>query len=127
MFTINDDNSIYATRGDVVFFGVTAEDNGSPYVFNSGDVLRMKIYGRKDAETVYLEKDFLVTEDGENVEVYLDQEDTKLGDVISKPTDYWYEICLNPDTQPQTIIGYGDDGAAVFRLFPEGADKEAFE
>ena len=106
-----------------MFFGVTAEDNGSPYVFNSGDVLRMKIYGRKDAETVYLEKDFLVTEDGENVEVYLDQEDTKLGDVISKPTDYWYEICLNPDTQPQTNIGYGDDRAAVSRLFPEGADK----
>ena len=28
------------------------------------------------------------------------------------------------DTQPQTIIGYDEDGAKVFRLFPEGADAE---
>lgn len=122
MFTINEDNSIYATRGDVVFFGVTAEDDGTPYVFQAGDVLRMKIYGRKDAEMVYLQKDFLVNAETECVEVFLEKEETKLGDVISKPEEYWYEICLNPDTQPQTIIGYGDEGAAVFRLLPEGAD-----
>lgn len=127
MFIVNDDNSIYATRGDIVFFSVSAEDDGVPYYFEPGDVLRIKIYGRKDAGTVVLQKDFPVLANVEEVEIYLTEEDTKIGDVISKPKDYWYEVELNPESAPQTIIGYGEDGATVFRLFPEGDDVEADE
>ena len=122
MFTINDDNSIYVTRGDVLFFCVTAEDNGTPFKFQAGDVLRIKVYGKKDAENVVLQKDFPVTETTEKKWIYLTEEDTKISETISKPKDYWYEVELNPDTNPQTIIGYNEDGAALFRLFPEGED-----
>ena len=38
MFTINDDLSIYVTRGDRLFFTVTAVDDGKPYVFQPGDI-----------------------------------------------------------------------------------------
>ena len=120
MFVINDDLSIYATRGDIVFFAVSAKENGVAYKFQAGDVLRMVIYGRKDAENVVLEKSFDVTEETSEVSIFLTGDDTRIGEVISKPTDYWYEIELNPMTNPQTIIGYDDDGAKVFRLFPEG-------
>lgn len=125
MYTINDDNSIYVTRGDIVSFGVTATDiegEEVPHHFEPGDILRIKVFGKKDAETVYLEKDFPVLENCERVEIFLTEEDTKFGEIISKPKDYWYEVCLNPDTNPQTIIGYSEDGPVVFRLFPEGAD-----
>ena len=122
MFTINDDLSIYATRGDIVFFAVTAEDDGKSYQFQPGDVLRIKVFGKKDAEAVVLQRDFPVLEVTEKVEIFLSEEDTKIGDVISKPTDYWYEVELNPETAPQTIIGYDEDGAKVFKLFPEGDD-----
>ena len=122
MFTINDDLSIYANRGDIVFFSVTAEDNGNPYKFQPGDIVRMSIYGKKDAETCYMQKDFPVAEVTENVFIYLTEEDTKLEDIISKHKDYWYEVVLNPDTAPQTIIGYDEDGAKVFRLFPESTE-----
>jgi hypothetical protein len=71
-----------------------------------------------------LQKDFLVPEATEKVEVFLSKNETKIGEVISKPTDYWYEIELNPDTDPQTIIGYDEDGAKVFKLFPEGEDVQ---
>lgn len=127
MFYINEDNSIYATRGDIVFFAVTAEDEGKPYKFQAGDVLRIKVYGKKAAENVVLEKDFIVAEVAEKVEIFLSEEDTKIGEVISKPVDYWYEVELNPDENPQTIIGYDDDGAKVFKLFPEGADIDSYE
>ena len=127
MFLINDDNSIYATRGDIVFFKVTAEDNGEKYTFRTGDVVRLKVYGKKDAESVVLQKDFPVIEDTEEVEVLLSREDTMIGDVISKPTDYWYEVELNPGDYPQTIIGYDEDGAKVFKLFPEGDEFEEIE
>ena len=122
MFVINEDNSIYVTRGDVVFFSVTAEDNGKLYTFQPGDVVRIKVYGRKDAESVVLQKDFAIFTATESADIYLSEADTKFGDVISKPTDYWYEIELNPYTEPQTIIGYDEDGAKVFKLFPEGDD-----
>lgn len=124
MFRINDDMSIYATRGDIVFFTLTAEDNGQNHKFQSGDVVRFTVYGRKDAGTVLLQKDFPIFEETESVEIFLGEEDTKMGDVISKPTDYWYEIELNPDSYPQTVIGYDEDGAKIFRLYPEGNERE---
>lgn len=122
MFTLNDDLSIYVTRGDAVFFSVTAEDNGKPYVFQAGDIVRIKVYGKKDAENVVLQKDFPVMAATESVDIYLTEDDTKIDDVISKHKDYWYEVELNPFTNPTTIIGYDEDGAKVFRLFPEGDD-----
>lgn len=127
MFRFDTDNSLYVTRGDIVFFTVTAEDDGIPHHFVPGDVLRMKIYGKKDAESVVLQKDFPVTENCETVPIFLTKEDTKIGEVISKPRTYWYEVELNAETNPQTIIGYGEDGPALFILYPEGADVDDYE
>lgn len=126
MFKINEDFSIYATRGDIVFFSVLAEDDGVTHIFKAGDVVRIKIYGKKNATEIALQKDFPVLKDTETVEIYLTREETKIGEVISKPKDYWYEIVVNDDTKPQTIIGYDDDGAKVFKLFPEGKDLTAY-
>ncbi len=122
MFTMNDDLSIYATRGDIVFFSVTADDNGVLYKFQPGDIVRMAIYGKKEAENCVMQKDFPVEEVTEKVMIFLDEQDTKIGDIISKHKDYWYEVVLNPDTMPQTIIGYDENGAKVFRLFPESTE-----
>ena len=122
MFVVNEDLSIYATRGDIVFFDVSADDHGTPYKFQPGDIVRISVYGKKDAESVVLQKDFPVSEVSETVFIYLEEEDTKIGESISKHKDYWYEVVLNPDTMPQTIIGYDEDGAKVFRLFPESEE-----
>lgn len=122
MYQINDDNSVYVTRGDVAFIDVTATDDGKPYIFQQGDLLRIKVFEKKDCESVVMQKDFLITTATETVQLFLDKNDTKIGEVISKPKEYWYEIELNPLTGPQTIIGYDEDGAKVFKLFPEGGD-----
>lgn len=122
MFFVNEDNSIYATRGDIVFFNVSAKDHDQTYIFQAGDVVRIKVFAKKNADNVVLQKDFPVIEATEKVEILLTEEDTKIGEVISKPIDYWYEVELNPITNPQTIIGYDDDGAKIFKLYPEGAD-----
>lgn len=122
MYIINEDSSIYVTRGDIVAFSVTAEDNGEQYKFKPGDVVRIKVVGKKDCDNVVLQKDFPILTETDTVEILLTKEDTKIGGVISKPVDYWYEIELNPLTNPQTIVGYDDDGAKVFKLMPEGRD-----
>lgn len=126
MFTVNDDMSIYVTRGDIVNLSVTAEDNGEAYKFQPGDLVRIKVFVKKDCNAVVLQKDFRIEAETEAVEIILDKKDTKIGGVISKPTDYWYEIELNPLSNPQTIIGYGENGPAIFRLFPEGRDLDEY-
>lgn len=127
MFVLNDDLSIYVTRGDVVRFTFQVNNDDKNYKFQPGEVVRFKVYGKKNAESVVLQKDFPITEYTESVEIYLSKEDTKIGGIISKPTDYWYEVELNPFDETQTIVGYDEDGAKLFRLFPEGGDAEEYK
>lgn len=122
MFKINDDLSIFVTRGDALVFNLSATtDNGETYIFKPEDMVRIKIMEKKGCDEVVFQKGFTITEETDTVEIALTGEETTIGDVISKPTDYWYEIELNPFTHPQTIIGYDDEGGAkIFKLFPEG-------
>lgn len=123
MFVINEDNSIYVTRGDILFFDLVAQtQDGTAYIFEGGDVLRMRIFKKKDCNSVVMLKEFVVESNTESVAIRLEKADTKFGDIINKPTDYWYEIELNPDTNPQTIVGYDDDGPKLFKLLPEGKE-----
>ena len=122
MFKVNDDMSIYVTRGDAVTFGVTAMVGTEPYTFKAGDMVRFKVFEKKSCHSVVLQKDFPVEEDSQSVDVFLSKDDTTIGEIISKPNDYWYEVELNPETLPQTIIGYDEGGSKTFRLFPEGGE-----
>jgi hypothetical protein len=124
MFVINDDLSIYITRGDAAVFSVGAKVGEVEYTFREGDVVRFKVFEKKNCEEVVLKKDITVTEATSRVQITLNREETKIGEVISKPTEYWYEVELNPETHPQTIIGYDDNGAKTFTLYPEGGAKE---
>jgi hypothetical protein len=120
MFVINEDLTINITRGDAAVFSVKADFNGEPYEFRPDDVVRLKVFAKKDCADVVLKKDIKVTESTYEVVVALDGAETKIDKVINKPTDYWYEVELNPETKPQTIIGYDDNGAKIFKLYPEG-------
>lgn len=122
MFKINHDLSIYATRGDALHFTLNAANNDALYTFRSGETVRFKVFEKKACHCVVLQKDFLVSADTQDVDISLTSEDTKIGETISKPVDYWYEVELNPLTNPKTIIGYDEDGAKVFKLFPEGGN-----
>ena len=125
MFIVNDDMSIHITRGDVGVLEVsTNKPNGEPYVFKPGDVVRFKVFQKKNHENVVLVKDVLIETETETVDINLTRSATKLGDIINKPTVYWYEVELNPDTTPQTFIGYDENGPKLFTLYPEGGDGE---
>ena len=119
MFAVNkEDFTISVTRGDAGAFSVGANIGDASYEFKPDDVVRLKVSTKKDCADVVLQKDFKVTEACSEVEIALDKEDTTIGEVISKPVDYWYKITLNPETYPQTFIGHDDEGAKLFRLFP---------
>ena len=124
MFIVNSDSSIHITRGDIgaIKVGIKSND-GTDYTFKSGDVVRLNVHKRKHPEHVVLAKYVEVASDTTTVTITLGRDDTKIGDIDGKPIDYWYEVELNPDTAPQTFIGYDEAGPKIFRVFPEGADE----
>ena len=122
MFVVHEDMTIYATRGDAVYFPVEKKQGDMKYQFKPGDIVRFKICEKKNYAKVFLLKDFVVEEETTSVYIFLSRFEMKIGEIINKPVDYWYEVELNPDTTPDTFIGYNEKGPAVFRLFPEAKD-----
>ncbi len=123
MFKILNDKTICVTRGDIADIVVAARlQNGEAYTFKSGDVVRFAVFKKKECSCVVIQKDAVVEAEATSVTISLTADDTRLDEIISKPVDYWYEIVVNPDTAPQTIIGYDEAGEKIFRLFPEGGD-----
>lgn len=127
MFKIDKNTKeIHITRGDIASISIQAIDNdGNNYEFQPGDVVRFNVYKKSDCNSVLLRKDTLVNEVCTEMTINLTKEDTKIGDVILKPTNlYLYEVELNPETAPQTIIGYDDEiGEYKFTLYPEAGDN----
>ena len=124
MFKIDSDKTIHVTRGDIGSFSVSAADNNNvPYTFRQSDIVRLLVFKKRDCNDVVLSKTAEAIPDTTEVNIKLTTEDTRIGEVINKPVDYWYEIELNPETNPQTLIGYDEDGPKIFRLYPEGVKE----
>ena len=124
MFSFDDDKTIHVTRGDMLYFSVSAMDEVQDeiYTFQPGDIVRISIYEAKNSVNVFVQKDFLVSSPTEEVDIFLGASETIIGEPIDKATAYWYEIVLNPGPMEQTIIGNDADGAKVIMLYPEGGD-----
>ena len=125
MLVIHDDNSIYLTRGDIASIQITAlNSSGEEYLFKNGDIVRFSIFEKGRYDNLVLRRDVEVTTETKFVNINLSGNDTKIGELINKPKPYWYEVELNPDTAPQTIIGYDNNGPKILTLFPEGVEPE---
>ena len=114
---------INLTRGDIASFKIKAmNDDGTYYQFNTGDVITLAVYEKKNLENVKLKKGVIIVEPSENAILNLTSEETKLDNLINKPIEYWYEITLKNtnSNDEQTIIGYDENGAKIFKLYPEG-------
>ena len=117
MFKIEDD-TIYITRGDKGVFELSV----TGYSFKEGDEIEFRVYKRRCLhEKPVLEKIIKVNADAEAVDIVLTPEETKIGELINKSAEYWYEIELNDE---QTIIGFDEDGAKKLILYPEGAETD---
>ena len=119
-----DKKSIHITRGDVGIMNVTAKNqDGTDYTFQANDVIRFGVFQKGNMNNLIKQIDTSVSEPTTSVAVDLTSADTTIGDIINKPVNYWYEIQLNPDTNPQTIIGYDEEGAKLFIIYPEGVEE----
>ena len=123
MFSILTNKTICLTRGDIANIEVYANTkDGQAHTFQTGDVVRLLVYKKRDCTGVVIKKDVQVEEPTKTVYIQLESADTRFGNPPSYPEEYWYEIELNPDTEPQTIIGYDESGGKIFRIYPEGGE-----
>ena len=113
-------DTIMINRGDIGTLGISIPNGDANYIFKIGDVVRFSIIEAKNYSNIIKQIDVIVEEETEEVDINLLPEHTKIGDVINSKVDYYYEVELNPDTAPQTIIGHDDKGAKLFVLYPEG-------
>ena len=121
MFTIDEENTISITRGDVGTIEVRVDNtDGGNYIFQPGDIVRLKVFNKKQHSSIVLVKEVTAEVESDVLDIVLEPSDTTIGGIINKPVDYWYEVELNPYTIPQTVVGYDADGAKIFRLYPEG-------
>lgn len=135
MIKIDDDlTTIRITRGDktsseynklVVY--CPYEDTGEYHKFKPTDKLSIVVFEKKGytKEEVmrkeYILKDLGYVAETDSVELILTEEDTKVFPKSNKPITYWYDVVLNDST---TIIGYDEDGAKKFIVYPEAGEGE---
>ena len=128
MFIIDEDGTtLKMTRGSSgsLTFGAT-DPEGNPYLFTAGDIVRLNVTKDGKENMVVMSVDTIIEEDTEEVTISITSFDSKIGTVINKPTDYWYDIELNPDSaNAQMLLGYDDEGPKIFKLYPESIKEGA--
>lgn len=120
----SDEKMIMINRGDSTTISFTAKNqDGTTHTFVTGNYVIFRVTeARKEKETV-LEKKILIEDDTTTVLIPLMSTDTKIGDYINSPKDYWYEISEeSAGGQAMTGLGFNDEGAKIFRLYPEARD-----
>lgn len=120
---------IQINRGDSADLTITAKDaSGESYTFQANDILKLRITEAKNEASVIMEKSITILENTTSVNIYLSSNDTKIGEIISKPITYWYEVSLEKSSgDVLTIIGYDKKGPKEFVLNPEAANIETSE
>lgn len=72
MFIINQDQSIYITRGDVANIVVSATlQDGSLYTFTPNDIIRFRVFNKNGCDIVHIQKDVMVTDESTEVTIGL--------------------------------------------------------
>lgn len=122
MLKIDLDGTISINRGDTGTITVTANDG--EYEFQPGDVITLRIFEKKgyDKEP-FLKKSIEVSKIADEVDIILTEDDTLFCQETNKGITYWYSISLNEDV----IVGYDEDGAKQFIIYPakvRGDDNE---
>lgn len=124
MFKIDKDGTtVLVTRGDKGSIKVKKKISDGVYEpFYKGDVVSFSLKNNFGESEPVLRKKVTVQEKTDTVTFEFSKDDTTIGDLISSPVRYQYDIAVNDDL---TILGYDDQtGAKYFKLFPEGSNDQ---
>lgn len=115
-------NDIYLTRGDEATINISVPlDDGTNYVFQTNDVVYFTVKKKYSDTSPILRKEIHFAQETEVAVLNLTKSDTTLGGLKDVPIKYVYDISINA---VKTIIGYDEDGAKYFVIYPEASDDE---
>lgn len=92
--------------------------------FKANDIIKFSIVTKGDYDDVIFQKEFKVPEECTEFFLQFTSEEMRIGDMISKKVEYYYEIELNDDT---TLLGSYTDGDKRFVLYPEAGTKKGVD
>lgn len=118
-----DGTTIKVNRGDELDLSLSLEtDSGSTYEFENGDKIVFSLYnkGKMDGNALLM-KEITATGGETSIDISFTNTETKIGTLINRPVEYWYEIELN---DRYTVVGYDEKGAKILMLYPEGSQIE---
>lgn len=124
MFKIDKDGkTLLVTRGDKGSVKVKKKiSEGVFEPFYENDVVSFNLKNNFGDNEPVLRKKVIVQENTDVVTFNFSKDDTTIGDLISSPVLYQYDIAVNED---MTILGYDDEtGPKYFKLFPEGSNDK---
>lgn len=124
MFKIdNDGTTLLVTRGDKGRITIKKKiSEGVFEPFYKDDVVSFTIKNNFGDNEPILRKKITIQENTDTAVFEFSKEDTTIGDLISSPVKYQYDIAINDDL---TILGYDDKtGPKYFKLFPEGSNDK---
>ena len=133
MISVDEDNTIYITRGDATqdkfnrlafkfpIFNIQTQQE-ELYQFKPDDKISFVVVQKKGyLKEEVLRKEYTLRDIGyvsptTTPELPLTAEDTKLFELKTKKQTYWYDLVLNNEI---TMLGMDDDGAKKIIVFPE--------
>lgn len=124
MFKIDKDGkTLLVTRGDKGSVKVKKKiSEGVFEPFYEGDVVSFNLKNNFGDNEPVLRKKVIAQENTDVITFNFSKDDTTIGDLISSPVIYQYDIAVNED---MTILGYDDEtGPKYFKLFPEGSNDK---
>lgn len=112
--------TIYINRGDSQTFELKIPISDTEfYQFKTSDVIKFGVYEANGLNKNALILKTIVPESPtDSIKIILLKNDTTIGELRNTKTTFWYEITLNDNT----IVGYDENGAKEFILYPEGSD-----
>ena len=121
MIKIDEDKTIHLTRGDAtneINKLVVSQEGVS---FSANDKLKLIVVKKKGyTSSIVFSKEQTIADDGDEVEFELTEQETLTFPLANKKQEYWYDFVLNGDT---TILGYDEDNAKKFIVYPGGIDE----
>lgn len=109
--------TISMNRGDRATIKIKAKEGKN---FAVDDKIKFSIVDKGDYDIVKFQKVYTVLEESDTFFLTLIPDDTRFDEIVSAKKEYWYEIEYNGE---YTAIGYDEDKAKKFILFPEAPDK----
>ncbi len=111
------DNNIYINRGNKLLFSYKIKNGDEYYSFVTGDTIGFAIYNAKGLnQSPLVSKEITPIVGSDSVDIELSSEEMKIGEMLNKEKECWYEITLNGET----VTGYDNTGPKKLILYPEG-------